>query len=127
MTCSRRGGRVASASRSVRVLALLTLGMGVAYADDQHPKVQVKGPTSVTANPSSSLSGVSSSLLMPQIKSSRSALRASSSTGGPLGPGAVQETLRPGTAGAVQSSSTTGPGSQDATTVKREQAQPLPK
>src|SRR5579863_7838019 len=150
MRYSQRGDRaVSAASRSVCIAALLAFGMvcATARADDQHPKVVVKGPTSVTANASDLSAGQAN----PQVKSSaamRSALRASGNAGGTLGTGEVQETLRPGTAGAVQPSTASATGTQDATSVpqppggagpraasvqagdktsvKREQVQPLP-
>lgn len=163
MTFSFHGKQVAAADpRSLRVmgfLGLLALGMGcaAAFAEDQNGKVQGKGPTSVTANPSSGTNGTSgnsaapSDVVVPEVKSSTSLRPAArQSTGvGPLGPGAVQETLRPAAAGVAQPSSGTGPGGHDGTTVpqpsgakgpkaasdqtdnttavKREQAQPLPK
>jgi hypothetical protein len=129
MTCPRYGGRALSAVAWSAAVFLAFGACAAAHADDQHGKVQVKGPTSVTANPSSGIN-LSSGLLLPQIKSSaamRSALRAASSTGGSLGPGDIQETLRPGATGVAQPSSAPGPGGPDPTTVKRVQAQPLPK
>lgn len=153
MACSSRRRRAGL----VRSREVLSAGLLVVFAiasvgarAEEHPKVVLKGSPNMAANPSSTLAsftqgsssqasatGVGPGSIAPQMKvlslrpASRAASRAASDEGNP-----GQNVFRPAGNLSVASSQggidvkamQPGPtGSQNATSMKREQAQPLPK